>query len=258
MPIGKVLIANRGEIASIAQLPWAGDPRGGHSTVDKDALHVQLADEAVCVGEALNKSYLNVHNILAAACPGAVRSPWLRLPGRERQICGNLSGPGIAFSTRLFAIRSMGDKATPRARSVETCPPYRAARACCPARRKRPSSPSRWISRDDQGHRRRGGRGMAGARPRSAHLAVQSHRGAEAAGNPGLYMEKFIDRLRHVELQVLADRHGNVVHLGERDCSISATKLLRPPVRPRRRPASAHGQAAVAAARTSTTKAPRR
>ncbi len=99
MPIGKVLIANRGEIAlrilrSCRELGIA--TVAVYSTVDKDALHVQLADEAVCVGESLSsKSYLNVPNILAAATSRGVDAihPRLWIPGRERQVRRDLRRP---------------------------------------------------------------------------------------------------------------------------------------------------------------------
>ena len=122
MPIGKVLIANRGEIAlrilrSCRELGIA--TVAVYSTVDKDALHVQLADEAVCVGDALSsKSYLNVPNILAAATSRGVDAihpgyGFLAENDKFAEMCGD---HGLTFiGPSPHAIRSMGDKSTAKA-----------------------------------------------------------------------------------------------------------------------------------------------
>lgn len=266
MPIGKVLIANRGEIAlrilrSCQELGLA--TVAVYSTVDRNALHVQLADEAVCVGEpASSKSYLNIPNILAAATSRGVDAihpgyGFLAENDRFAEICRD---HGITFvGPSPHAIRSMGDKATAKRTmqsvGVPTVPgsegllatPEEAAELA-----KAMGYPV-MIKATAGG----GGRGMrlvpGPDQLQSLFKAAQGE--AEAAfGNPGLYMEKFIDRPRHVEVQVLADRHGNVVHLGERDCSIQRRhqKLLEEAPSPALDPdlRQRMGEAAVAAARS--------
>ena len=266
MPIGKVLIANRGEIAlrilrSCRELGIA--TVAVYSTVDRDALHVQLADEAVCVGEALSsKSYLNIPNILAAATSRGVDAihpgyGFLAENDRFAEICRD---HGITFiGPSPHAIRSMGDKSTAKSTmqtvGVPTVPgsegllasPEEAAELA--AQMGYPVM----IKATAGG----GGRGMrlVPGPDQLENLFKAAQGEAEAAfGNPGLYMEKFIDRPRHVEVQVLADRHGNVVHLGERDCSIQRRhqKLLEEAPSPALDPELRRrmGEAAVAAARS--------
>ena len=266
MPIGKLLIANRGEIAlrilrSCRELGIA--TVAVHSTVDRNALHVQLADEAVCVGEApSSKSYLNIPNILAAATSrhaDAIHPGYGFLAENDgfAEIC---AAHGITFvGPSPESIRAMGDKSTAKATmqrvGVPTIPGSEGLLA-------NPEEASRLA--EQMGYpvmikatAGGGGRGMrlvtAAAQLENLFKAAQGE--AEAAfGNPGLYMEKFIDRPRHVEVQVLADRHGNVIHLGERDCSIQRRhqKLLEEAPSPGLDPALRQrmGDAAVAAARS--------
>ena len=266
MPIGKVLIANRGEIAlrilrSCRELGIA--TVAVYSTVDRTALHVQLADEAVCVGDApSSKSYLNIPNILAAATSRGVDAihpgyGFLAENDRFAEICRD---HGIVFvGPSPNAIRSMGDKATAKSTMQKVGVPT------VPGSEGLMSSPEEAavlanemkypvIIKATAGG---GGRGMrlVNSADQLENLFKAAQGEAEAAfGNPGLYMEKFIDRPRHVEVQVLADRHGNVVHLGERDCSIqrrhqklleeSPSPALDPDLRIRM------GEAAIAAAKS--------
>jgi acetyl-CoA carboxylase biotin carboxylase subunit len=266
MPIGKLLIANRGEIAlrilrSCRELGIA--TVAVYSTVDKNALHVQLADEAVCVGEApSSRSYLNVPNILAAATSRGADAihPGYGFLAENADFAEKCLDHGLIFvGPSPAAILAMGDKSTAKITmqqvGVPTIPgseglledPSEAA-----ALAERMGYPV-MIKATAGG----GGRGMrlvpAADQLESLFRAAQGE--AEAAfGNPGLYMEKFIDRPRHVEVQVLADRHGNVVHLGERDCSIQRRhqKLLEEAPSPGLDPELRRrmGEAAVAAARS--------
>ncbi|MAR06300.1 MAG: acetyl-CoA carboxylase biotin carboxylase subunit [Cyanobium sp. NAT70] len=266
MPIGKVLIANRGEIAlrilrSCRELGIA--TVAVYSTVDRDALHVQLADEAVCVGEALSsKSYLHVPNILAAATSRGVDAihpgyGFLAENDRFAEICRD---HGLIFiGPSPHAIRSMGDKSTAKATmqtvGVPTVPGSEGLLAS-PAEAAKLAETMGYpvmIKATAGG----GGRGMrlVPSPDQLDNLFKAAQGEAEAAfGNPGLYMEKFITRPRHVEVQVLADRHGNVVHLGERDCSIQRRhqKLLEEAPSPALDPELRRrmGEAAVAAARS--------
>ncbi|MCP9799087.1 MULTISPECIES: acetyl-CoA carboxylase biotin carboxylase subunit [Cyanophyceae] len=266
MPIGKLLIANRGEIAlrilrSCRELGIA--TVAVYSTVDKNALHVQLADEAVCVGEApSSRSYLNVPNILAAATSRGADAihPGYGFLAENADFAEKCLDHGLIFvGPSPASILAMGDKSTAKITmqrvGVPTIPgseglledPTEAAALAAAM-----GYPV-MIKATAGG----GGRGMRLV-PEADQLetlfrAAQGE--AEAAfGNPGLYMEKFIDRPRHVEVQVLADRHGNVVHLGERDCSIQRRhqKLLEEAPSPGLDPELRRrmGEAAVAAARS--------
>jgi len=230
--VEKVLIANRGEIAlrivrSCRELGIA--TVAVFSTVDKKALHVQLADEAVCVGDSLsNKSYLNIPNILAAATSRGVDAihPGYGFLAENDKFAEMCNDHGIVFiGPSPKAIRSMGDKSTAKetmeAVGVPTVPGSKGLLS---------NVDEAYKLADDIGYpviikatAGGGGRGMRlvenSNNLEKMFKAAQGE--AEAAfGNDGLYMEKFIKKPRQVEIQILADRSGNVVHLGERDCSV--------------------------------------
>lgn len=266
MHFSKILIANRGEIA--LRILRACEEMGiatvaVHSTVDRDALHVQLADEAVCIGEApSSQSYLNIPRIIAAAL---TRNATAIHPGygflaenaRFAEICADHQ---IAFiGPTPEAIRAMGDKSTAKETMIKAGVPT------VPG--------SEGLLQDEQeavaiarkmgypvmikATAGGGGRGMRLVRDDSdlvkLFLAAQGE--AEAAfGNPGLYLEKFIERPRHIEFQILADSYGNVIHLGERDCSIQRRhqKLLEEAPSPALNPQLREemGAAAVMAAKS--------
>jgi acetyl-CoA carboxylase biotin carboxylase subunit len=230
--VEKVLIANRGEIAlriirSCRELDIA--TVAVYSTVDKKALHVQLADEAVCVGDSLsNKSYLNIPNILAAATSRGVDAihPGYGFLAENDKFAEMCNDHGITFiGPSPNAIRSMGDKSTAKETmervGVPTVPGSKGLLSNVEEAyemAKEIGYPV--IIKATAGG---GGRGMRlvenKANLEKMFKAAQGE--AEAAfGNDGLYMEKFIKKPRHVEIQILADRSGNVVHLGERDCSV--------------------------------------
>jgi acetyl-CoA carboxylase biotin carboxylase subunit len=266
MPIGKLLIANRGEIALriLRSCRELGIPTVAvYSTVDRNALHVQLADEAVCVGEApSSKSYLNIPNILAAAISrgaDAIHPGYGFLAENDRfaEICND---HGLTFvGPSPEAIRAMGDKSTAKATmqrvGVPTIPGSDGLLdSVGQAARLADTMGYPVMIKATAGGGGRGMRLVNGAdQLESLFKAAQGE--AEAAfGNAGLYMEKFIDRPRHVEVQVLADRFGTVVHLGERDCSIQRRhqKLLEEAPSPALDPVLRRrmGDAAVAAARS--------
>jgi acetyl-CoA carboxylase biotin carboxylase subunit len=232
MRFDKILIANRGEIA--LRILRTCEEMGiatvaVYSTVDRQALHVQLADEVVCIGEPpSSKSYLNIPNIIAAAL---TRNATAIHPGygflaenaRFAEICADHQ---IAFiGPSPDAMRMMGDKSTAKETmqrlGVPTVPgsdglltDEREAVAIA-----RKMGYPVMIKATAGG----GGRGMRLVKTEEdlvkSFLAAQGE--AEAAfGNPGVYLEKFIERPRHIEFQVMADNHGNVIHLGERECSI--------------------------------------
>ena len=266
MAIKKLLIANRGEIALriIRTCREMGiNTVAVYSTVDRSALHVQMADEAVCVGDPpSSRSYLNIPNIIAAATSrgaDAIHPGYGFLAENDRfaEIC---NAHGLTFvGPSPESIREMGDKSTAKATmqrvGVPTIPgsegllenPEEAAELA------EAMGYPVMIKATAGG----GGRGMRCVRSseelESLFRAAQGE--AEAAfGNPGLYMEKFIDRPRHVEVQILADRFGEVVHLGERDCSIQRRhqKLLEEAPGPGLDPIirARMGDAAVSAAKS--------
>lgn len=230
--VEKVLIANRGEIAlriirtcrelSIATVAV-------YSTVDKNALHVQLADEAVCVGDSLsNKSYLNIPNILAAATSRGVDAihPGYGFLAENDKFAEMCNDHGIIFiGPSPSSIRQMGDKSTAKETmervGVPTVPGSKGLLV---------DVKEAFTLADEIGYpviikatAGGGGRGMrlVESSDNLERMFKAAQGEAEAAfGNDGLYMEKFIKKPRHVEVQILADRSGNVIHLGERDCSV--------------------------------------
>ncbi|NEP18805.1 MAG: acetyl-CoA carboxylase biotin carboxylase subunit [Leptolyngbya sp. SIO4C1] len=266
MRFSKILIANRGEIALriLRTCEEIGiSTVAVHSTVDQHALHVQLADEAVCIGEApSSKSYLNIPNIIAAALTrgaGAIHPGYgfLAENARFAEICADhrliFIGPSPA------AIRAMGDKSTAKSTmqrvGVPTIPGSKGLLTSeTEAAKLAAEIGYPVIIKATAGG---GGRGMRLVRDESEmskmFLAAQGE--AEAAfGNPGVYLEKFVENPRHVEFQILADSFGNVVHLGERDCSIQRRhqKLLEEAPSPALNPdlRKKMGEAAVQAAKS--------
>jgi len=232
MGFSKILIANRGEIA--LRILRTCEEMGiatvaVHSTVDRHALHVQLADEAVCIGEAPSqKSYLNIPNIIAAALTrnaSAIHPGYgfLAENARFADICADHD---IVFiGPDGDSIRKMGDKSTAKETmqrvGVPTVPGSDGLLM--------DDTAAFAVARDIgypviiKATAGGGGRGMrlveTDADLSKAFMAAQGE--AQAAfGNPGVYLEKFVQQPRHVEFQILADSHGHVVHLGERDCSI--------------------------------------
>jgi acetyl-CoA carboxylase, biotin carboxylase subunit len=266
MPIGKLLIANRGEIALriLRSCRELGIPTVAvYSTVDRNALHVQLADEAVCVGDApSSRSYLHVPNILAAATSRGADAihPGYGFLAENADFAEKCLDHGITFvGPSPASILSMGDKSTAKATmqkvGVPTIPgsagllqnPEQAAAVA-----ERMGYPV--MIKATAGGGGRGMRLVASADELEGLFRAAQGEAEAAFGNPGLYMEKFIERPRHVEVQVLADRHGTVVHLGERDCSIQRRhqKLLEEAPGPGLDPELRRrmGEAAVAAARS--------
>ena len=228
----KVLIANRGEIAlriirSCRELGIA--TVAVFSTVDKNALHVQLADEAVCVGDSLsNKSYLNIPNILAAATSRGVDAihPGYGFLAENDKFAEMCNDHGIIFiGPSPNSIRQMGDKSTAKDTMEAVGVPIVPGSKGLLSGIDEASSLAKKIGypviiKATAGG---GGRGMRLVdSPTNLEKMFKAAQGeAEAAfGNDGLYMEKFIKKPRHVEIQILADRSGNVIHLGERDCSV--------------------------------------
>ncbi|XP_004503555.1 biotin carboxylase 2, chloroplastic [Cicer arietinum] len=260
----KILIANRGEIAVriIRTAHELGIPCVAvYSTVDKDALHVKLADESVCIGEApSSQSYLLIPNVLAAAIS---RQCTMLHPGygflAENAVFVDMCREhGINFiGPNPDSIRVMGDKATARETmkkaNVPTVPGSDGLlQTTEEAIRVAHEIGFPVMIKATAGG---GGRGMRLAKEPEEFVKLLQQAKSEAAaafGNDGVYLEKYIQNPRHIEFQVLADKYGNVVHFGERDCSIQRRnqKLLEEAPSPALTPElrKAMGDAAVAAA----------
>src|SRR5436305_8265131 len=228
----KILIANRGEIA--LRINRACKEMGiatvaVHSTADADAMHVRLADESVCVGPApAAQSYLNVPQIIAACeITGAEAiHPGYGFLSENARFAEIVREHGITFiGPTPEHIRLMGDKIAAKQAvksvGIPTVPGSDGAVS---------SDMEAMRLADEIGYpvlikatAGGGGRGMKVARSAAdLSLALSTARAeAKAAfGNDEVYMEKYLQRPRHIEVQVLADSHGKVLHLGERDCSL--------------------------------------
>ncbi len=228
----KILIANRGEIACrvIKTARRMGiSSVAVYSDADRDALHVEMADEAVHIGAAqAAQSYLKTDRIIEAAKATGAEAvhPGYGFLSERASFCGALEAQGIVFiGPKVRAIEAMGDKITSKRiaadAGVSTVPGFMGLI-------------------EDAGHAARiageigypvmikasaggGGKGM-----RIAWNAVEAREGFERArseaassfGDDRIFIEKFVVEPRHIEIQVLADAHGNTVHLGERECSI--------------------------------------
>ncbi len=230
--IRKVLVANRGEIAlrvMRACRELGIETVAVHSTADVEALHVKFADESVCVGEPLaTASYLNVPRLVAAAeitGADAVHPGYgfLAENAEFAEIIGSCDikwlGPAPGIITR------MGDKDQARRTAVEAgVPVVPGSKGICTtvdeAARVASEIGYPVMLKAVAGG---GGKGMRPAMSETDLRRAFPMASAEAAAafrNGAMYVEKLILRPRHVEIQVLADEHGNVVHLGERDCSV--------------------------------------
>jgi len=229
----KVLIANRGEIA--LRVLRACKELGiktvaVHSTADSDLMHVKLADESVCIGPPPSReSYLNIPAIICAAeiTDTIGIHPGYGFLSENADFAERVESSGFTFiGPTPQSIRLMGDKIS----AIEAM--KRAGVPCVPG--------SDGPISDDLSTNKRlakeigypiilkaagggGGRGMSVVRNEQEladAIILTSNEAKAAFGNGTLYMEKFLENPRHIEFQLLADTHGNVVHLGERDCSM--------------------------------------
>ncbi|MGB9857070.1 MAG: acetyl-CoA carboxylase biotin carboxylase subunit [Dictyoglomaceae bacterium] len=228
----KILIANRGEIA--VRVIRACQELGiktvaVYSEADKDSLHVQMADEAICIGPPpSSQSYLNIPNIISAALitnaeaihPGY---GFLAESARFAEICEE---HGLVFiGPSKETIEKLGDKARAKKIMKEAGVPLIPGSNGLVEDEKQALKIAKEIGfpvliKATAGG---GGKGM-----RIAHhpedliqnLRLAKMEAEKAFGNPGVYIEKYIEEPRHVEIQILGDKHGNIISLGERDCSI--------------------------------------
>lgn len=230
--INKVLIANRGEIA--LRIVRACRELGiktlaVYSEADEQSLHVQLADEAICIGPAASsQSYLKVDRLIAAAEIGDVDAihPGYGFLAENAVFAEQCEAANIKFiGPRSQTIRLMGDKASARriAREagVSTVPgsqgPIADEREAL-ALAKEIGFPV--IIKAVAGG---GGKGMRVAHNAPAfqkEFATACAEAEKAFANGSVYLEKYLEAPRHIEFQILADEHGKIIHLGERDCSV--------------------------------------
>jgi acetyl-CoA carboxylase biotin carboxylase subunit len=233
MVIEKVLIANRGEIALrvIRACKELGIKTVAvYSEADEDSMHVTMADEAFCIGPApSSKSYLNVPSIISAALVSGADAihPGYGFLSENASFVKVCEEHGIKFiGPSADAIKKMGDKATARKTVMTANVPVvpgsdglvNDVEHAIKLVEEKISYPV-MIKATAGG----GGRGMRVAynqdELKKNFLAAQAE-AQNAFGNSGLYLEKFITRMKHIEVQILADSFGNCVHLGERDCSV--------------------------------------
>ncbi len=228
----KILIANRGEIS--LRIIRAAKEMGiktvaVYSEADRESLHVKVADEAYCIGPAApNKSYLNIPSIMSVAEVAGVDAihPGYGFLAENAKFVEICEASKITFiGPHIEAMQKMGDKATARKTVARVGVPIV------------PGSDG-IISDEDEALSLAekigfpvaikataggGGRGLrvCWEKEKFKNLMRTAQSEAEACfGNGDVYIEKYIEEPRHIEVQILADKHGNVIHLGERDCSI--------------------------------------
>ena len=229
----KILIANRGEIA--LRIQRACRLLGVktvvvHSEADRDAKYVKLADESVCIGPAPSKdSYLNVPAIISAAevTDAEAIHPGYGFLSENADFSERVEQCGFVFiGPTADTIRLMGDKVSAKdAMKKAGVPCVPGSEGALPDDPKEITRTAREIGYPViiKAAGGGGGRGMRVVHTEAALInAVQmtKQEAQTAFGNPTVYMEKFLENPRHVEIQVLADTHGNAVYLGERDCSM--------------------------------------
>ncbi len=230
--IRKILIANRGEIAN--RIIWTCKEMGiktvaVHSEADREALHVRYADEAVCIGPAPSaQSYLNIPSIISAAEITNVDAihpgyGFLAESATFAKICEDCNIKFIGPKANVIAM--MGDKVEARRTMVAAGVPIL------------PGSPDAIESLDEakklaleigfpiivKASAGGGGRGMRIVRSKDeleSQLELAQTEALAAFKNGAVYIERYVERPRHIEIQVLADEHGNCIHLGERECTI--------------------------------------
>lgn len=229
---GKILIANRGEIA--VRIIRACRELGiqtvaVYSEADRDALHTQLADEAICIGPAAPKdSYLNMERILSATIASKAQAihpgfGFLSENSKFVEMCQQCNVTFIGPSAEL--IQKMGNKSeaknTMRKAGVPVVPgtkePVYDPESALEAARE--IGFPVMIKASSGG----GGKGMRIAESEEEfleHFQMAQQESVNAFGDNTMYLERYVRKPRHVEVQIMADKFGNVVHLGERDCSI--------------------------------------
>ena len=228
----KILIANRGEIA--LRVHRACREMGiktvaVHSTADSDAMHVRLADESVCIGPpASAQSYLNIAAILSAANVTGAEAihPGVGFLSENPEFAAMVEEHGLVFiGPSAEHIALMGDKIAAKQAAVDLgLPTVPGSPGAVPT-----LDEARALAEDIgypvliKAAAGGGGRGMKVARSADeleSAFRLARNEARSAFGNDQVYLEKFLTHPRHIEVQILADDHGNAMHLGERDCSL--------------------------------------
>jgi acetyl-CoA carboxylase biotin carboxylase subunit len=230
---GKILIANRGEIA--LRIQRACRELGirtvvVHSEADTDAKYVKLADESVCIGPAPSKdSYLNVPAIISAAevTDAEAIHPGYGFLSENADFAERAERSGFVFiGPRPDSIRLMGDKVSAKKAMIEAgVPTVPGSDGQLPEEPREIVKIARSLGypvivKATGGG---GGRGMRAVHTEAAlvnAVAMTREEAQNAFGNPAVYLEKFLENPRHIEIQVLADQHRNALWLGDRDCSM--------------------------------------
>ena len=229
----KILIANRGEIALRVQRACRElgiKTVAVHSEADREAKYVKLADESVCIGPApSNLSYLNIPAVISAAevTDAQAIHPGYGFLSENADFAERVEQSGFVFiGPRAETIRLMGDKVSAKDAMRKAGVP------CVPGSEGAlPDDPTEIIKTAKKvgypviikAAGGGGGRGMRVVHTEAALINAVAMTKAEAQaafGNPVVYMEKFLENPRHIEIQILADQHGNAVFLGDRDCSM--------------------------------------
>jgi acetyl-CoA carboxylase biotin carboxylase subunit len=230
--IKKVLIANRGEIAVriIRACREMGiETVAVYSEADREALHTKLADEAVCIGKANSRdSYLNMNNIISATVTSGADAlhpgfGFLSENARFASLCEKCNITFIGPKSEVIA--KLGNKQEARNTMINAGVPV------IPGSKKTINSVKEGLKEAAKvkypvmikAVLGGGGKGMRVARNKDefAHSFAAAKKEATVSfGDDSMYLEHFIERPRHIEIQILADEKGNVIHLGERDCSI--------------------------------------
>jgi len=228
----KILIANRGEIA--LRIIRACQEMGiqtvaVYSEADRESLHVRFADEAVCIGPASSlESYLNIPSIISAAEVTDVEAihpgyGFLAENAHFAEICESCK---ITFiGPKPQTIRSMGDKVVAKETMSKTKIPLTPGGNGVVENEKEALKIAKSIKYPViiKAAAGGGGKGMRichNEMTLSGSFSIARNEAQANFGNPDVYIEKYVEEPRHVEFQIMADRHGNCIHLGERDCSI--------------------------------------
>ncbi|NUE65915.1 acetyl-CoA carboxylase biotin carboxylase subunit [Snodgrassella sp. ESL0253] len=229
----KVLIANRGEIA--LRILRACHELGiatvaVHSEADSDALHVKLADESVCIGPASSaQSYLNIPALISAAevTDADAIHPGYGFLAENDGFAEQVEQSGFIFiGPRPETIRHMGDKVSAKkamqAAGVPCVPGSDGALPEDPHEIEKIGAQVGYpvIIKASGGGGGRGMRVVEKAEDLLAAVEMTRTEAGAAFGNPAVYMERYLQKPRHIEIQILCDEHGNAIYLGERDCSM--------------------------------------
>ncbi|TFH28943.1 MAG: acetyl-CoA carboxylase biotin carboxylase subunit [Myxococcales bacterium] len=228
----RVLIANRGEIAvriMRACREFGISPVAVYSEADADSVHVRVADAAICIGPApARDSYLNIEAILDAAREAGAEAvhPGYGFLSENSGFASAVAEAGLTFiGPPDFAIAAMGSKTAARARVHKVGVPV------LPAVEHAPTDPAELRACAEtlglplllKAVAGGGGKGMRIVYDLDSleqSMAAASREASSSFGDGRVYLERYVERARHIEVQVLADQYGNVVHLGERECSI--------------------------------------